>query len=91
MYFFSKLIISAVSWLSRIFVFVSSRSICFYCKRIENAKTKHIFLLVCEVSAILRSGRNKTKSKKSKKKKDSANDDTIIGASGAADTSSAVV
>ncbi|XP_055325311.1 F-BAR domain only protein 2 isoform X4 [Sitodiplosis mosellana] len=42
-------------------------------------------------SAILRSGRNKTKSKKSKKKKDSANDDTISGVSGVADTSSAVV
>ncbi|XP_031638382.1 F-BAR domain only protein 2 isoform X6 [Contarinia nasturtii] len=42
------------------------------------------------VSAILRSGRNKTKSKKAKKKKDS-NDDTISGTSGGADTSSAVV
>ncbi|XP_031638381.1 F-BAR domain only protein 2 isoform X5 [Contarinia nasturtii] len=41
-------------------------------------------------SAILRSGRNKTKSKKAKKKKDS-NDDTISGTSGGADTSSAVV
>lgn len=46
---------------------------------------------VCEVSAILRSGRNKTKSKKSKKKKDSANDETISGTTATADTSSAVV
>lgn len=44
-----------------------------------------------EVSAILRSGRNKTKSKKSKKKKDSANDETISSATGVADTSAAVV
>lgn len=44
-----------------------------------------------EVSAILRSGRNKTKSKKSKKKKDSANDETISGATGAADTTAAAV
>lgn len=45
---------------------------------------------MCEVSAILRSGRNKTKSKKSKKKKDS-NDDTISGASGTIDAGNAVV
>lgn len=50
-------------------------------------------LCVClpKVSAILRSGRNKTKSKKSKKKKDSANDETITGAAGAAETSAVVV
>lgn len=47
--------------------------------------------LVYEVSAILRSGRNKTKSKKSKKKKDSANDETISGGIGAADSSGTAV
>ncbi|XP_055325347.1 F-BAR domain only protein 2 isoform X7 [Sitodiplosis mosellana] len=51
----------------------------------------NLFMSNSQVSAILRSGRNKTKSKKSKKKKDSANDDTISGVSGVADTSSAVV
>lgn len=54
-----------------------------------------VCLSVClcpnEVSAILRSGRNKTKSKKSKKKKDSANDETISGATGAADASAVSV
>lgn len=61
----------------------------------ENVKI-FLFPFVCfclnEVSAILRSGRNKTKSKKSKKKKDSANDETISGAIGTtADTSADVV
>lgn len=60
---------------------------------IKNATNKIFFsVYLREVSAILgRSGRNKTKSKKSKKKKDSVNDETIIGGIGVADSSSAVV
>lgn len=87
--FFSKLCLRfflALSWLSHLFFLVDQFVLLW-----TNWRQNISLPLYYEVSAILRSGRNKTKSKKSKKKKDSANDDTISGASGAADTSSAVV
>lgn len=52
---------------------------------------KKLFSSSNEVSAILRSGRNKTKTKKSKNKKGSANDETITSATGTTDTNNAVV